>query len=308
MSTQLAVTQLLNGLQFGVFLFLMSAGLTLVLGVMNFVNLAHGSLFMVGAYVAAVILDQTGSFIVAVLGAVIAVGILGLLLQLSLFRRLQNEEPLRQVLATFGLTLFFNELVRIICGSSPLYMQVPDLLSGTVSLFGISYPAYRLLIVGFGLAVAVLMWLLVHKTRIGMLIRAGATNQITVDALGVNIIALNAGIFTLGACLAGFAGAVAGPLLSVQSGMGDPILILTLVVIVVGGLGSSKGAFVASLGVGLIDTAGRAFIPLIFRSIMDRSIANAAGPAVASMLIYCVMAAVLAFKPDGLFSLTRGNS
>lgn len=308
MSAQLAVTQVFNGLQFGVFLFLMSAGLTLILGVMNFVNLAHGSLFMLGAYAAATVLDRTGSFVASVLAAAVAVGLLGLVLQLSLFRRLQNEEPLRQVLATFGLTLFFNELVRIIWGASPLYMQVPDLFSGTVDVLGVSYPAYRLLIVALGMVVAVLMWFLVHKTRIGMLIRAGATNRVTIETLGVNIIALNAAIFALGACLAGFSGAIAGPLLSVQSGMGDPILILTLCVIVVGGLGSSKGAFVASLCVGLIDTAGRAFIPLIFRSMMDRSLANAAGPAVASMLIYCIMAAVLALKPDGLFSPTRGNS
>jgi len=305
-SAQFLVSQMLNGLQFGVFLYLMAAGLTLVLGVMNFVNLAHGSLFMVGAYIAAASFERSESFAVALLGAVVGTGLLGLLLHGTLLARLQQAGHLKQVLATFGLTLFFNELVRIVWGPSSLYMQLPDALSGTVAVFGITYPAYRLAIVGAGVLVAIGLWLLVHRTRIGMLIRAGATNRDAVETLGVNINALNAAVFVLGAALAGFAGGVAAPLLSVQSGMGDPILILTLVVIVLGGIGSSKGAFQAAIFVALVDAAGRTFIPLILRSLMDRSLANAAGPAVASMLIYCVMAIILAVRPGGLFA-ARGR-
>ena len=301
MSAQFVISQILNGLQFGVFLFLMAAGLTLVLGVMNFINLAHGSLFMLGAYIAAAAFERTGSFGLALGLAVVGTGLIGFLLHSSLLARLQAAGHLKQVLATFGLTLFFNELVRMIWGPSSLYMQIPDAWSGTVFLWGFSYPAYRLALVGVGILVALGLWLLVHKTRVGMLIRAGATNPEVVEALGVNIVALNAAIFVLGATLAGFAGAVAAPLLSVQSGMGDPILVLTLVVIVLGGLGSSKGAFVAAILISLIDATGRAFIPLLFRSLMDRSLANAAGPAVSSMLIYCVMAIILAVRPDGLF-------
>ena len=301
MSAQFIVSQLLNGLQFGVFLFLMAAGLTLVLGVMNFINLAHGSLFMIGAYLCAVIFEHSGSFVLAVALAVLGTGLLGLILHLSLLAKLQSAGHLKQVLATFGLTLFFNEIVRIIWGPSSLYMQIPDGWSGTVSLWGFTYPAYRLALVGVGLLVALGLWFLIHKTRVGMLIRAGATHPAIVEALGVNIVALNAAIFLLGATLAGLAGATAAPLVSVQSGMGDPILILALVVIVLGGMGSSKGAFLAAILISLIDATGRTFIPLLFRSIMERSLANAAGPAVASMLIYCAMAIILAIRPDGLF-------
>ena len=302
MNAQFVVSQLLNGVQFGVFLYLMAAGLTLVLGVMDIISLVHGSLFMLGAYFAAATFEQTGSFVLALAAAVAGTGLLGLLLHTALLARLQSGGHLKQVLATFGLTLFFNECVRILWGPSAHYMQVPGVLSGTVSLGAITYPAYRLAIVGVGLVVAVALWALIHKTRVGMLIRAGATNRDTVEALGVNIIALNAAIFALGAALAGLAGGVAAPLLSVQSGMGDSILIMALVVIVLGGVGSSKGAFVAAIFVALVDTAGRVFIPLLFRSLMDRSLANAAGPAIASMLIYCVTAVILAVRPEGLFS------
>lgn len=302
MNAQFVVSQLLNGVQFGVFLYLMAAGLTLVLGVMDIISLVHGSLFMLGAYFAAITFEQSGSFVLALATAVAGTGLLGLLLHTALLARLQSGGHLKQVLATFGLTLFFNEFVRILWGPSAHYMQVPGIFSGTVSLGSVTYPAYRLAIVGAGILVAIALWVLIHKTRVGMLIRAGATNRDTVEALGVNIIALNAAIFALGAALAGLAGGVAAPLLSVQSGMGDSILIMALVVIVLGGVGSSKGAFVAAIFVALVDTAGRVFIPLLFRSLMDRSLANAAGPAIASMLIYCVTAVILTVRPEGLFS------
>jgi branched-chain amino acid transport system permease protein len=220
--------------------------------------------------------------------------------------RLYRRDHLDHVLATFGLVLFFNELVRIVWGPQPLFVQVPEALAGTVDILGFSYPSYRFAIIAAGLLVAVGCWLLIHKTRLGMLIRAGAQNPQMVSALGVNIRLLNALLFGLGAMLAGLAGAMAGPILSVQSGMGDPVLITTLVVIVIGGIGSVSGAFHAALIVGLVDTLGRAFLPLALRQVAERSIADAAGPALASMSVYLLMALVLAWRPQGLFPAHRG--
>jgi branched-chain amino acid transport system permease protein len=205
------------------------------------------------------------------------------------------------VLATFGLVLFFNEAVRIVWGASPLYSQTPAWLDGTVQLLGFNYASYRLAIIAVGLGVAAFLYWLIHKTRVGMLIRAGATHADMVSALGVNIKLLNTAIFCLGAGLAGLAGLMAGPIFSVQSGMGETVLIQTLVVIIVGGIGSIRGAFLAALIVGVVDTTGRIFLPIWMTQVMDASIAQAAGPALASMLIYLLMAGVLAFKPDGLF-------
>jgi branched-chain amino acid transport system permease protein len=210
------------------------------------------------------------------------------------------------VLATFGLILFFDEVVRIIWGPSAVYMNVPDALSGTVALFGLAYPSYRFAIIGVGLAVGVGLYLLIHRTRVGMLIRAGASNPAMVSALGVNVKLLNALVFGLGAGLAGLAGLMAGPIFSVQPGMGEPILILTLVVIVTGGIGSIRGAFYGALIVGIVDTIGRVFLPTLLRAFFERSIAQAAGPAIASMLIYLLMAAVLALRPQGLFPVKHG--
>lgn len=271
--------RLLNGLQYGVLLFLLAAGLTLVFGIMSFVNLAHGSLYMLGAYAAALAYGATGSFAVAVLAAMAAALAIGLVLELTIVSRLYRRDHLDHVLATFGLVMFFNEGVRLVWGPQPLYVQVPEVLGGTVQLFGISYPAYRFAIIAVGLIVAVGSYWLIHKTRVGMLIRAGAQNPQLVGALGVNIGLLNAMLFGVGAMLAGLAGAMAGPLLSVQSGMGEPVLITTLVVIVIGGIGSVHGALYAALIVGVVDTLGRVMLPPLLRQVAERSTADAAGPA-----------------------------
>jgi branched-chain amino acid transport system permease protein len=299
--TGLLITQALNGLQLGVLLFLLAAGLTLVFGIMNFVNLAHGSLYMMGAYFAALAVGRTGSFLLGALIAIPATALLGFLVEQLALKGLYRRDHLDQVLATFGLILFFNELVRMIWGPSPVYMSIPDWLSGTVSLFGYNYSAYRFAIIVVGLVVAAGLYWLINRTRVGMLIRAGSTNAPMVSALGVNIKALNSLVFALGAALAGLAGLMSGPILSVQPGMGEPILILTLVVIIIGGIGSVRGALLGALLVGVVDTVGRTFLPIWLGALFQPTIAQAAGPAIASMLIYLLMAAVLAFRPQGLF-------
>ncbi len=306
MSFALVLTQILNGLQLGVLLFLLAAGLTLVFGIMNFVNLAHGSLYMVGAYLAASAYAWTGSFVAAGALAVAGTMLVGIVVDRVVLSGLYARDHLDQVLATFGLVLFFNELVVIVWGASPLYADTPTWLSGTVELLGFSYAAYRFAIIGVGLAVALFLYWLINATRVGMLIRAGATNAPMVAALGVNIGLLNTLIFGLGAALAGLAGVMMAPIFSVQSGMGDGVLIQTLVVIIVGGIGSIRGAFLAALIVGVVDTIGRVFLPIWMSAAMDPRIAQAAGPALASMLIYLLMAVVLAFRPAGLFPVRTG--
>lgn len=307
MSASLLIAQLLNGLQYGVMLFLLAAGLTLVFGIMSFVNLAHGSLYMLGAYAAAVVGGHTGSFGLGVLAAVATGLVVGMVLEWVAVSRLYQRDHLDHVLATFGLVLFFNEVVRMIWGPQPVFVSLPESLSGTVDLFGFTYPTYRFLIIVVGLLVAAGSQWLIHKTRVGMLIRAGSVNPQMVGALGVNIRLLNAMLFALGAALAALAGAMAGPILSVQSGMGEPVLITTLVVIVIGGIGSVHGALYAGIIVGLVDTLGRTFLPMIIREFADRETANAAGPALASMSIYLLMAIVLAWKPQGLFPAHKGS-
>ena len=303
----LIFSQFLNGIQLGVLLFLLAAGLTLVFGIMNFVNLAHGSLYMMGAFFAATAYNVTGSFLAAVAATLVGMAVLGVVVEQLVIRHLAQRSHLDHVLATFGLILFFNELARMVWGAQPYYMQVPDALSGTVNLFGLDYPAYRLLIIVVGLCIGVGLYVLIHRTRLGMLIRAGATDPTTVSALGVNISRINAVLFALGAVLAGVAGLMAAPILSVQPGMGDGILILTLVVIVIGGIGSVRGSFYAALIVGVVDTLGRSILPLLLRELFERSTANAAGPALASMMIYILMAGVLAVKPQGLFPVEQGR-
>jgi branched-chain amino acid transport system permease protein len=305
MSMSLLLTQLLNGVQFGVLLFLLAAGLTLVFGIMSFVNLAHGSLYMLGAYFAATAYQHTESFGLALLAAVLGCTVLGLLLERTAISRLYRRDHLDHVLATFGLVLFFNEMSRIIWGPQPYFLPLPASLESTVDLFGVSYPSYRFAIIVVGLAVAVGAHLLMHRTRLGMLIRAGATNPGMVAALGVDIKLLNSILFALGAALAGLAGVMAGPIMSIQTGMGEPVLITALVVIVIGGIGSVSGALYASLIVGIADTLGRAFLPTLLREVASRDVANAAGPALASMLIYLLMAVVLAVRPQGLFPAGR---
>ena len=307
MTTSLFFTQLLNGVQLGVLLFLLSAGLTLVFGIMNFVNLTHGSLYMMGAYFAAAGYNAfDNSFLAAALLAVPGTMLLGALVERIALATLYTRDHLDQVLATFGLILFFNEVVRVIWGPASVYMNVPTWLTGTVDLFGLPYPSYRFAIIAVGLGVGAGLHIVIHRTRMGMLIRAGASNPDMVSALGVDIKGLNRLVFALGAGLAGLAGLMAGPIVSVQSGMGEPILILTLVVIVTGGIGSIRGAFYGALIVGIVDTVGRAFLPALLREFLERSMAQAAGPAVASILIYLLMAAVLALRPQGLFPVRHG--
>jgi branched-chain amino acid transport system permease protein len=298
----LLIEQLLNGLQLGFMLFLLSAGLTLVFGVMNLINLAHGSFYMVGAYVGATVMQASDSFVLALLVALAAAALCGLLVEIIVLRHLYQRDHLDQVLATFGLILFFNEGTRLIWGRQPLFMQLPEFLSGSVEILpGVPYPLYRLVIIALGLMVALGLYLLINYTRLGMRIRAGADNRAMIAALGVNIRWLYSLVFALGTLLAGFAGVMAAPVFAVESGMGESILILTFVVIVIGGVGSVKGALLGALLVGLVDTLGRAFLPQLLALVLDADGINAIAASLASMGIYLLMALVLAFRPRGLF-------
>lgn len=294
-------TQVLNGLQLGFMLFLMAAGLTLVFGIMNLLNLAHGSFYMLGAYLAAAAQGWTGSFVLAVLIALPLTVLIGIAVEVVVLRRLYVRDHLDQVLATFGLILFFNELVRILFGPQPLYMALPPLLDGQIELLpGFPYPTFRLAITAVGLAVALGLAWLIRRTRLGMLIRAGASNREMVQAMGVDIALLYSLIFGLGAALAGLAGMMAGPILAVESGMGETILILTFVVVVIGGLGSIRGALLAALLVGTVDTIARAVLPVLLAGVLSPQAVSSAAPALSSMMIYILMAAVLIVRPQGL--------
>jgi branched-chain amino acid transport system permease protein len=297
----LLVEQCLNGLQFGLLLFLLAAGLTLVFGIMDLVNLAHGSLYMMGAYFAASFSAWTGSFFAGALLALAATLLLGIVLEMIAFRPLYGRDHLDHVLGTFGLILFFNELVRWVWGPAGLSLPLPAALNVAVDIFGIYYPAYRLLIILVSLLVALFLYLLVMKTRLGMLIRAGASNREMIGALGVDIKLLFTLVFGLGAALAGLAGLMQAPILTVQIGMGENILILAFVVIVIGGIGSIRGALVAAIFVGLVDTLGRAFLPDLLRLVLSTTAASTVARALSSMLIYLLMAIVLALRPQGLF-------
>jgi len=304
----LVLEQTLNGLQYGVMLFLMAAGLTLVFGIMNFVNLAHGSLYMVGAYLATAFAAWSGSFVLGAALALPATLLVGIVVEVVALRTLYERDHLDQVLATFGLILFFNELIAIIWGRAAIYTSLPPFLGGHIRVLpGVPYPAYRAGIILVGVAVAVLLWVLVTRTRLGMRIRAGASNRTMVSALGVNIRLLYTLVFGLGAALAGLAGAMAGPIYAVQPGMGEAILIQVFVVIVIGGIGSIRGAMVGAIVVGMADTLGRAFLKPMLATVISPPAADKAGPALASMVIYLLMAAVLFFRPEGLFP-ARGRS
>lgn len=306
MSLTLFLVQTLNGLQLGVLLFLVAAGLTLVFGVMDFINLAHGVQYMVGAYFAAWYSALTGSFLAGLALALPSALIVGLVLEMLVFRHFYDRDHLAQVLATFGVILFLNEAVRIAWGSAPLSVPVPEFLSGSIVVMqGLLYPVYRLAIIAAGLAIAALLYVLVNHTRVGMLVRAGSTDPDMVSALGVDIRRLFTIVFGFGAMLAGFAGIMVAPILSVEPGMGDNLLILAFVVIVIGGIGSVRGAFVAALLIGLVDTLGRSFSGDLLRLAMEPAAASQAGRALAPMLIYVLMAAVLFFRPTGLFPARR---
>ena len=306
--TNLFIIQALNGLQFGILLFLVAAGLTLVFGVMDFINLAHGVQYMVGAYLAVTFTQVTGSFFAGVLLALPTAFAFGLLLEFLIFRHLYDRDHLDQVLATFGVILVLHEGVKILWGAAPISIPIPEAISGSIPLLGnLRYPIYRLLIIAAGIAVAIGLYILVQHTRTGMLLRAGASNPDMVSVLGVDIRRLFMIIFGLGAMLAGFAGAMIAPILSVEPNMGDGILILTFVVIVIGGIGSIKGAFIASLLVGLVDTVGRSFGPIFLKVVFDPATASQVGRTITPMLIYILMAAILFFRPAGLFPSGRAS-
>lgn len=304
MSVILLIEQILNGVQFGIMLFLTAAGLTLIFGVMGLINLAHGSLFMIGAFAAATVAGWTGSFLLALMSSLVAAAAAGAIVESVVIRRLYNRDHLDQVLATFALILIFSEGVRWIFGSFPLYLNIPSYLSGPVTLpGGIQYPLYRLAIIVVGLVIALGLRQIILKTRIGMQIRAGESDREMIAALGVNISWLYTLLFTLGAALAGVAGGLVGALQSVQVGMGEPVLILAFVIIVIGGIGSVKGALVASILVGLTDKLGSVLLPSAFKLFMEPAEATLIGSAISSMLIYILMAVVLVCKPSGLYGV-----
>ncbi|MSQ60284.1 MAG: branched-chain amino acid ABC transporter permease [Betaproteobacteria bacterium] len=294
--------QSLNGLQFGLMLFLLAAGLTLVFGIMDMINLAHGSLYMTGAYLAAALTTYSGSFLLGVGGSLAGTAVIGVLLEVTLLRTLYERDHLSQVLATFALILILNEFVRLIWGPQPVALNLPEALSGPVEVIpGLTYPIYRLLIIAVGIAVALLLYFLVSHTRAGMWVRAGASNREMAMAMGVNVRGLFTAVFAVGAALSALAGAMLGPLLAVQVGMGESILILAFVVIVVGGIGSIRGAFVGAILVGVVDTVGRTILPMTLREVFSPQVASNLGPALASILIYILMAGVLFWRPQGLF-------
>ena len=303
MNPILVFEQLLNGAGYGLMLFLIAAGLTLVFGIMDVMNLSHGSLFMVGAYVAATVHVQSGSLAGAVLVAIAATMLVAVLLEVTLMRRLYGRDHLAQVLATFGVILVADDAVKMVWGPSPIMAPTPAALAGPVELFGgLPYPSYRLVVLVAGVLVAGLLYLLVNHSRVGMLVRAGASDRWMAELMGVRVKRVFSGIFLLGAALAALAGALMGPIMAVQVGMGESILIPALVVIVIGGIGSVRGAFVAALLVGLVDTIGRAFLPLLLRATLPPAVAADLGPLCAEVAMYALMAAVLSFRPAGLFS------
>ena len=302
MNGVLLLEHALNGLQFGLMLFLLAAGLTLIFGIMDFINLAHGSLYMAGAYFAATFTELSGSFWLGLAGAVLATALVGAVLEVVLFRRLYRRDHMAQVLATFALILVFNDAVRMVWGTQPLSLNTPAALSGPVELLpGFSYSSFRLFIIGVGLVVAGLLYLLVTKTRLGMQVRAGASNREMVRVMGVNIQRIFTLLVALGAALCAVAGALLGSVLSVQVGMGESILILAFVVIVIGGIGSVRGALFGAILVGVVDTLSRSLLPAALKAVLPADVASNLGPTLASILIYVLMAAVLFFKPQGLF-------
>jgi len=299
------IEQCLNGIQLGMLLFMLAAGLTLIFGIMDLVNLAHGSLYMLGAYFAATFAQWTDSFVFGAILALATTAIVGMALEVVAIRRLYGRSHLDHVLGTFGLLLFFNELVRLIWGPAGLTLSLPsEMLNAVQILPDLFYPLYRLVIIAVTLVVALLLYFIIMRTRLGMLIRAGASNREMVGALGINIKLLYTLVFGLGAALAGLAGLMQAPILTVQIGMGENILIAAFVVVTIGGIGSIRGAFVASLLVGLADTIGRTFAPVLLHAFLSESASSSLGRALSSMMIYVVMALVLIVRPEGLFPAT----
>jgi branched-chain amino acid transport system permease protein len=301
-SLTLILEQALNGLQFGLMLFLLAAGLTLVFGIMDMINLAHGSLYMVGAYLTAAVAQASGSFAAGLAAGIVGTALFGMALEFTILRQLYQRDHLSQVLGTFGILLMCNEGVRMIWGPQPILLNPPAALAGPVELWkGFYYPAYRLLIIAVGLLVALGLFLLITRTRMGMQVRAGASNREMALAMGSDVRKLFTAVFSVGAALCAVAGGLLGPLVAVQVGMGENILILAFVVIVIGGIGSVRGALMGSLLVGVVDTVGRTFVPVALSGLLGPAVASGVGPALASILIYVLMAVVLFWKPEGLF-------
>src|SRR6478609_3602305 len=277
--------QLLNSVQYGLLLFMLAAGLTLIFGIMGVVNLAHGSFYMLGAYLAWSISSMSGSFTVAVIGGAALSVLFGLILERLLFRHFYDRDHRDQVLLTFGLIYIFEEMRSILWGDDVHGVPVPSLLSASIQLTdNLSYPLYRLFMSGICVLLAVGLYLLISKTRLGMKIRAGAFNHQMTEALGVNVKLIHAVVFALGVGLASIAGLIAAPISSVYPNMGSQVLIMCFVVVVIGGIGSVRGALISALLVGLVDTFGKVLLPQV-----------------AGMLVYMLMAAVLLWKPEGLF-------
>ena len=302
MDWTLFVTQVLNGLQLGVLLFLLASGLTLIFGIMDFVNLAHDSLYMVGAYFCATLAEWTDSFVLGVVLALPLTALVGLAVEVIVIRRLYARDHLDHVLATFGLILCFDTAVQFLWGPEGMAIRLPEVLDGQVELAGgIVFPTFRLLIIVVGLLVALGLYLVVTRTRAGMLIRAGASNRTMISALGVDIQTLFTLVFAAGAAMAGLAGMMIAPITEASVGMGNEIIIVAFVVIIIGGIGSIKGAFLAAVLVGMIDTMGRSFLDTLLKLVINDQTAETAAPALSAMLIYILMAGILAFQPQGLF-------
>lgn len=302
----LVIEQVMNGFQLGIMLFLISAGLTLVFGIMGLINLTHGSLYMIGAFVGATVVNHTGSFILGALGALFGAAIAGIAIEVAVLRELYRRSFLQQVLATYGLILFFNQATVMLWGRQPIYTNMPEFLSASIEIApGVPYPLYRLFIIVVGLLIAGFLYWFITGTRIGMLIRAGATHREMVRALGVNIRMLYTVIFGLGALLAGLAGFLAGPIFAIQVGMGEQILVLAFVVIVIGGIGSIRGALAGAILVGMVDTLTRAFVPGLLKSVMPANQADSFGNGFSSIIVYLLMAAVLVWRPRGLFPASQ---
>lgn len=285
---QLAATQLINGLVLGMLLFLMSAGLSLIFGLMNVVNVAHGSFFMLGAFFALSIGEFTGSFWAGLALGWIPALVLGLAMERLFIRYLYSRPHLDQVLLTFGFTFVFADLVRMIWGPEIRNIGVPDVLSGAVEVFDIILPKYRLFLIAFGGVIALLLWLFLERSRVGAMVRAGVDDAATASGIGINVQLLFGFIFALGVGLAALGGAAAGPVLGVYLGLDGEILIPAFIVVVIGGMGSLRGAFVASMLVGVIDTLGKAYFPDL-----------------ALFAIYLLMVVVLLTKPHGLFGVGK---
>ena len=307
MDGALILIQILNGLQLGVLLFLLAAGLTLVFGIMDFINLAHGAFYMLGAFICATLTIWFDSFLIAVLLAVPITFVIGVVVELGVARQLYQADHLEQILATFGLILIADTLVQMIWGPEGMTFALPEVLNGQVQLlYGVEFPVYRVLIISVGLLVALALYLVVSHTRTGMLIRAGASNRRMVEALGVDIRMLFTLVFAAGAAMAGLAGLMIAPITEASIGMGNEILIVAFVVIVIGGIGSVQGAFFGAMLVGLIDTLGRAFLDDLLGLVLSHQAAETSAPAISAMLIYILMAVILYFRPQGLFGV-RGS-